>query len=98
MPLRYAGSANYQSLIIKISTDVDTLSRMPFDINCYIEKYTEEVSKEALQITYKTVNSASKGKVNWITAVVNSVATLQAQLDQLNLKTASLKVIDLKKA
>ena len=82
----------------KISTDVDTLSRMPFDINCYMEECTEEVSKEALQTTYKTVNAANKGKVNWITAVVNSVATLQAQLDQLNLKPSSLKVIDLKKA
>ena len=58
---------------------------------------TEEVSKEALQTTYKTVNAASKGKVNCITAIVNSAATLQAQLDQLNLKPSSLKVIDLKK-
>ena len=63
-----------------------------------MEECTEEVSKEALQTTYKTVNAASKGKVNWITAVVNSVATLQAQLDHLNLKPSSLKVIDLKKA
>ena len=82
----------------KISTDVDTLSRMPFDINCYMEECTEEVSKEALQTTYTTVNAANKEKVNWITAVVNSVATLQAQLDQLNLKPSSLKVIDLTKA
>ena len=82
----------------KISTDVHTLSRMPFDMNRYMEEYIEEVSKEALQTTYKTVNAASKGKVNWITAAVNSVATLQAQLDQLNLKPSSLKVIDLKKA
>ena len=82
----------------KISTDVYTLSRMPFDINHYMEEYTEEVSKEALQATYKAVSAASKRKVNWITAVVNSVATLQAQLDQLNLKPSSLKVIDLKKA
>ena len=63
-----------------------------------MEECTEEVSKEALQTTYKTVNAANKGKVNWITAVVNSVATLQAQLEQLNLKPSSLKVIDLKKA
>ena len=82
----------------KISTNVDTLSRMSFDMNCYMEEYTEEVSKEALQTTHKTVNAASKGKVNCITAVVNSVATFQAQLDQLNRKPSSLKVIDLKKA
>ena len=82
----------------KISAAVDTSSRMPFDINRYMEECTEEVSKEAPQTTYKAVNSASKGNVNWITTVVNSVATLQAQLDQLNLKPASLKGIDLKKA
>ena len=63
-----------------------------------MKECTEKVSKEALQTTYKTVNAANKGKVNWITAVVNSVATLQAQLDQLNLKPSSVKVIDLKKA
>ena len=33
----------------KISTDVDTLSRMPFDISHYMEECTKEVSKEALQ-------------------------------------------------
>ena len=65
---------------------MDILSRMPFDINHYMEGCAEEVSKETLKTRYKTVNAASKGKVNWITAVVNSVATLQAQLDQLNLK------------
>ena len=82
-----------------MSTDVDTLSRMRFDINHYMEECTEEVSKkEAFQTAYKTVNCVSKGKVNRITAVVNSVATLQAQLDQLILKPSSLKVIDLKKA
>ena len=77
---------------------MDTLSRMPFDINHYMEECTEEVSKEALQTTYKTANAAHKGKVNWITAVMNSVVTLQAQLDQLNLQPSSLKVIDFKKA
>ena len=40
----------------------------------YIEECTEEVSKDVLQVIYKTVNSASKGNVNWMTTVVANPA------------------------
>ena len=88
MPLGCVGLEGYQSSILILSTeqeryctDVETLPRIPFEISHYMEECTGEVSNEVLQTTYETVNSASKGKFSWITAVVN----LQAQLDQLKL-------------
>ena len=53
----------------KINVDADTLSRLPLDINAYMEQCTLRVSQDVLDTTVNTVLAQDRGKITWISSL-----------------------------
>ena len=56
----------------KINIDADTLSRIPLDMNSYVETCTEELSQEVLHATWDGSQAAKRKEVAWIVALYAS--------------------------
>ena len=53
----------------KCNADADTLSRMPLDIDSYMERCTAEVSREEIGASVDSVQAQTHGQVTWATAI-----------------------------
>ena len=53
----------------KNNADADTLSRLPLDMNQYIQHCTEEVSRDDMDATVEAVEAQGEGGTAWATAV-----------------------------
>lgn len=63
----------------KNNIDADTLSRIPLDIDNYVEKCTEELSQDVLHATWEGSRAAQKKDVAWIAALYTSSADVIPQ-------------------
>ena len=80
----------------KANVDADTLSRMPPDINSYMETCTETASQDVLQAVVSTVKLQEQGKVNWVSALTSDSALLSSDTPEVD--GSRMPKIDIKQA
>lgn len=80
----------------KANVDADTLSRMPPDINSYMETCTETTSQDVLQAVVSSVKLQEQGKVNWVSALTSDSALLSSDTPEVD--GSRMPKIDIKQA
>lgn len=61
----------------KVNTDADALSRLPAEVDGYLDSCTEEVNQDTLQAVSSSIQRQEQCDVNWITAFTASPDTLE---------------------